>query len=905
MPRDPEIRGVPRSVRVPRAVEHDVNDEIAFHIESRARELGDQGVPIDRAREIAEREFGDVAASRRELAAVDRRRMRRRRLLGWLEAMGQDLRFAARSLRRAPGFSLTAGLTLAIGLGACTAIFAVVNGVLLRPLPYGRPDRLVAPLHDMPGVNLTHEPQSASTYFTYKRLARTIDDIGLYDQNAVNVSVPGATDAQRVTSASVTASLLRLLEVPPIVGRTFTEDEDRRGGPPVVVIGEGLWRARFGGKKSAVGQALDVNGTTRRIVGVMPLDFRFPTPATQLWTPMALDSVALDDAAFTHESVARLKAGVTPADAQRDFASVLPRVAELYEKFVRGISTTAMLRQLKPVPVVVPLRDDMTAGAASMLWMLAASAALVLIVACANVANLTLVRADARQRELGVREALGAGRGRLVTHFLAESVILAGVAGVVGLAAAAVVVRLLATSGPADIPRLAEIRIDAGATAFLLAAAVFAAAACGIAPALRTWRGSRRLGEGSRGGTVSRAQQRLRGVLVAGQIAVSLVVLVASGLLLRTFERLHGVRPGFDPEHVATFWMSLPRPRYTDASMARLVAELTDRARRLPGVQSAGITSRLPLEPYGQFQNPLYPEDDASYATKLPPLQLFTSADAEYFRTMRIPIIAGRNFDRLEAQRVGEAIISATTARQFWKDSTGVAAIGKQFRALPGAPLFTVIGVAGDVRDSSLAFPAGADVYFPEVVGTDSTYKQIRRTLALVVRTSGDPSAIEASVRSLVSALDPTIPLFEVKPMSAAYAASLAQLTFVILIVGSAAVVTLLLGMVGLYGVLAYIVTLRTRELGIRIALGATPQRVASAMARYGLTLAAAGVMAGLTAFAGVARFLGAMVFGVAPDDPLTVAAATLLLLVIAAGASWLPARRAARIDPADALRAD
>ena len=906
MTHDPEIRGVRRSLRVPRAVEREVSDEIAFHIESRARELNDGGMPLDQAREAAEREFGDVAASRRELAAVDRRRMRRRRLLAWLEAIAQDLRFAARSLRRSPAFSLTAGSTLAIGLGACTAIFAVVNAVLLRPLPYGTPERLVAPLFDMPGVDLTHEPQSASTYFTYRRLARTIEDIGLYEESAVNVSLPGGTaDAQRVTSASVTASLLRLLEVPPLLGRTFTDDEDRPGGPPVVMISETMWRERFAASESAVGSLVDVDGKTRRIVGVLPLRFRFPQAATRLWMPLSIDPVALDEAAFNYSSVARLKPGVTPADARREFASLLPRVADLYPRFVRGITTAAILAQVKPVPVIVPLRDDMTAGVASPLWMLAASAGLVLLVACANVANLALVRADARQRELGVREALGAGRARIISQFFAESGVLAAFGAAAGLAAAAIVVRLLATSGPADIPRLGEARIDVAATAFVGAATVFVLGVCGAIPALRAWRGRPALIDGSRGGTGNRAQQRLRGALVTGQIAVSLVVLAASGLLLRTFERLHAVRPGFEPDHVATFWMSLPRSRYSTASVARFAAELTARASRLPGVQSVGITSRLPLESYGLNQNPLYPKDDGAYATKLPPLQLFASVSGGYFSTMGIRIIAGRNFDRLDGQRVDEAIISATTARQFWKDSTGVAALGRQFRALPGAPLYTVIGVAADVRDSSLAFPPGADVYFPEVVGADSTYKQIRRTLALAVRTSGNPAAIESSVRRLVNDLDPTIPLFDVKPMSAVYAASLARLTFVMLILGSAAVVTLLLGMVGLYGVLAYLVTLRTRELGIRIALGAAPRRVAAAMARHGLVLAGAGVALGLLVFAVVARFLGAMLFGVKTSDPLTLAAATSLLLVIAAAASWLPARRAARIDPADALRSD
>ena len=907
MPREPHIRGLRRWLRLPRAVERDVSDEIAFHLESRIRELIDEGSTPGVARAIAELEFGDISASRRELAAVDRRRMRRRRLVGWIEALVQDLRFAGRSLRRSPSFTVTAGLTLAIGLGACAAIFAVVNGVLLRPLPYGRPDRLVTALYDMPGVNLSHEPQAAFSYFTNRRLAHTIEDIGVYDQSAVNVSEPdGTTPPQRIPAALVTASLLRLLEVPPILGRTFTEDEDRPGGPSVIVIGETMWRERFAADPDIIGRTLDVNGSTRRIVGVMPRRFRFPA-ITQLWLPLAIDPVALDQLGFTHASVARLKPGVTPADAQRDFASVLPRAPELYPSFVRGITTAAIMQQTKPIPVIVPLQDDMTVGVASTLWMLAASAALVLFVACANVANLTLIRADARQRELAVREALGAGRARLVAHFFAESAILAGAAGVIGLGAAAVVVRWLAASGggPSEIPRLADVRIDASAAAFMLVAGALVAAVCGIVPALRRVGATRPLAEGSRGGTIGRRQQRLRGALVAGQIAVSLVVLAASGLLLRSYQRLHAVRPGFDPEHVATFWMSLPRPPYNDESIARFFANLSDRASRLPGVQSAGLTSRLPLEPNGLNQSPLYPEDDATYATKLPPLQLFTAVNGEYFQTMRIPLVAGRTFERLDGQRAHEAIVSITTAKQFWKDSTGIAALGKRFRPLPGASLYTVIGVAGDVRDTALSAPPAAAVYFPEVAGTDSVAKQIRRTIALVLRTNAEPTGLDASVRQIAHDIDPTIPLFDIKPMATVVSSSLARLTFVVLVLGSAAVVTLLLGVVGLYGVLAYLVTLRTRELGIRIALGATPRRVASAMTRYGLGLAGIGLAAGLASFALVARFIGAQLFGVRANDPLTLLLATVLLLVVAAAASWLPARRAARIDPADALRAE
>ena len=596
---------------------------------------------------------------------------------------------------------------------------------------------------------------------------------------------------------------------------------------------------------------------------------------------------------------------MTPADAQRDFASVLPRVPELYPNFVRGITTAAIMQQTKPIPVIVALQDNMTVGIASTLWMLAASTALLLFVACANVANLTLIRADARQRELAVREALGAGRARLVSQFFAESAILAGAAGVIGLAAAAVVVRWLTASGPTAFPRLAEVRIDSSVAAFTLVVATLVAGVCGLVPALRSAGATRPLAEGSRGGTIGRRQHRFRGALVAGQIAVSLVVVAASGLLLRSYQRLHTVRAGFDPEHVTTFWMSLPRPAYNDDRIARFFADLTERASRIPGVQSAGLTSRLPLQANGLNQNPLYPEDDAAYATKLPPLQLFTAVNGEYFHTMRIPLVAGHTFDRLDAQRANEAVVSRTTAKQFWKDSTGVAALGKRFRPLPGAAFYTVIGVAGDVRDTALSAPPTAAVYFPEVAGTDAVSKQIRRTMALVLRTNAEAAGLDASVRRIAHDIDPTIPVFDVKPMA----------TIVLVVAGT-----------------THVRDPRSRNCGGR-----------DAAARRGRSLRRAGVSrhvadagagdshgAGRDASAcgvgddalrtragrhrarrrsGVVRARGSLhrcaaVRG-ASQRPVTLLAATILLVVVAGAASWLPARRAARIDPADALRAE
>jgi putative ABC transport system permease protein len=820
-----------------------------------------------------------------------------------------SLRHALRSLARTPVFTLTAVFTLVIGVAATVAIFTVVNRVLLRPLPYGNSERLVGAWHDMPPLNLTHTQHTLSTYFAYQRHAKSIEGIGVYQEGSVNVADPGgAGEPQRLACSWITSTVIPVLQIQPTLGRNFTEAEDRPKGPNVVIISDAMWRARFNGDRSVIGRTLDVNGTSRQIVGVMPATFRFPLAATQLWLPLALDPNSAYSDGFNYDGVARLKPGVTLEAAHSDFAAVLKRLPELFPAFAPGVSTQMVMDQAKPVPSLIPMRKDVTGDIAGTLWMIAAAAGLVLLVACANVANLILVRADSRQRELAVREALGAGRARVLGHFLAESAVLSFAAGVLGLGIATLAVRMLVVSGPTDLPRLAEVSV--GATEVLFAALVsgLVALVCSIIPALRIGRvqlGSA-LREGGRGGTTGRARQRVRGVLVAAQIALALVVLAGSGLLLRTFQRLNAVQPGFDAERVTTYWLAAPSARYrNDTALVQFYSQLTAKVAALPGVQSVGISSRLPLMRHGMNLNPFYTEDDASSAAKIPQLHIFTTIDGGYFRTMGIPLIAGRNFDALETQRGSEAIVSQRTAEQFFKDSTGRAALGKRFRPLPSGPWYTIIGVAGNARDTALTAIASHTVYFPQSLPLDTLFSQMRRTMALVVRSTGEPAAIIPTVRGALRELDPTLPAFDVQPMSTVIRASMARLQFVILILGSAALVALLLGAVGLYGVMAYLVTLRTRELGVRIALGAQPRAVAAMMTRQGLVLTAGGIAGGLIMFSLVARFLRTFLFGVAPSDPVALLGASLTLVVIASLASWIPARRASRVNPVEALRAE
>ncbi len=820
-----------------------------------------------------------------------------------------DIVYACRSLRRAPLFSASVILTLTIGIGSAAAIAAVVNAVLIRPLPYGHPGRLVGVWFDMPPLSLTHAQQTPGTYRTFKQFAHTIEGIGLYQDGSLNVSDPdGRGEPQRLTSAWTTASTIPLLEVSPILGRTFSDADDVPKGPLVTVISEGLWRSRYGADKNAIGKRLIIAGRSAEIIGVMPASFQFPKAEIKLWLPLQLDPNDPYPGGFNFNAVARLKPGVSIDAAQRDFANVLPRVVEVAPNMAPTVPMRMVLAQAKLAPRLVPMRDDVVGDVSGTLWMVAATAVLVLLVTCANVANLLLVRADARHRELSVRAALGAGSARVLGHFFAESAVLAAISAALGIGVAAVAIRALVSAGPSEIPRLAEVHVDCAVVAFTLIVAALVALACSTMPAVRFLRADPLSGlrDGGRGGTVGAHRQRARGALVAAQVAFALVVLAASGLLLRSFQHLRAVRPGFNADNVATLWLSIPSQRYpSDTSVAQFYTRLVEQAAQLPGVTAAGITSHLPFGGDGMDQDPFYVEGDESSTKKIPPLEIYQSVDGGYFKAMGIPLIAGRTFDRLERQRGNEAIISQATARFAFHDSTGQSALNKRFQDLPGGPWHTVIGVVGSVRDTALAAPSSRAVYLPEAPGGERDLGQLPRTIALVVRTRGNEAEATRAVQTMIRNIDPTLPTFGVRSMRTAVDASMARVTFTMIVLAVAALVTLILSVVGLYAVIAYVVTLRTRELGVRIALGAQPRAVAAMVTRQGMALCGVGMLAGLVLAAVTGRFLRSFLFEVAPSDPVVLGGTVAVLLLAAFVASWIPARRAARVDPIEALRAD
>ncbi|MBC7895399.1 MAG: ABC transporter permease, partial [Cytophagaceae bacterium] len=701
-----------------------------------------------------------------------------------------------------------------------------------------------------------------------------------------------------------------LLRAAPLRGRAFSEDEGRPNGARVVILSEDFWRRRFGADPSLVGRTVQMDGHDVEVVGIMPAGFRFPDAGTQAWAPLVMDPAERMGGGFNWGGIGRLRAGVSVATAQADVERGLTRVSELYPFLAPGVSMEGVVKNAKLTPSVRPLRNDVIGPFAQVLWVVAATAGLVLLVACANVANLLLVRAEGRQKELTVRAALGAGHGKVIAHFLAESLVLGIIGGAIGLGLAVAGVSLLVRYGPSELPRLAEVSVDGASLAFGFIAAIAASLAATLVPA---WRQGRvnlgaMLREGGRSGTAGKARQQTRGILVAAQVALAMVLLAGSGLLARSVMQLQQVRPGFDASNLLSFRVELPSTTYKNsAARARFHGDLMARLAALPGVRAVGATSKLPLLIDGSNLNPVERADKPAGPDRLPPLATLIRVNDSYFRAMGVPLVAGRTFTGMDAQTPFEAVISRKVAADFWGDSTGTAALGQQVKPLNGAA-YTVIGVVETVRDTSLAATPSAQVYFPMTVssneGADSDIQGIG-AVSFVVRASGDALALAPAVRRTVESIDRSLPVFNLRALDEIVAQSYARLTFTLLVLAVAAGAALLLGAVGLYGVVAYIVTLRTREIGVRIALGAQPSAVGRGVARQGLVLAIAGAGAGLLVFMLLARTLRAFLYGVAPIDPITMFAVTVILVMVAAIASWLPARRAARIDPVDAMRAD
>ncbi len=810
------------------------------------------------------------------------------------------LAHALRSLKRSPGFTITVILSLFLGLVSAGSLFAIVYGVLLAPLPYGEPDRLVSV--GLQTAELQPLGQPPALQSTYQQHARSLAGIGFYRTGNANIwSEGGDSAAESVVATWVSASMLPLLQIPPLLGRSFTAEEEIRSGPDAAILSESEWRTRFNAAPDVLGKVIMVNSVPRQIVGVMPARFSFPTADTRVWVPVKHNNRAtVGD--FSLTGVARLAPGFTAVQAQQELAAILPRMAETFPQLESGGSTTSWLAELKPRPVLLPLLERVTGDISGTLWMLAAAATLVLLVSWANVASLMLIRADERQTELAVRAALGAGRMPLASHFFGEALVLGTIAGLLALLAAPGAVAALVAFGPKDVPRLAELNFGLPAIAFMALLTLAGVIVCTLAPGLRIARASlsSRLADGGRSQSAGESRQRLRLSISVLQIAVALMVSLGSALLLRSAHQLSQVHPGFDATDVVTLRTQLPYARYDQAGGVDFYARLSERVRQLPSVSAVGLASKVPLGS-GYLQEQALAIDGDSQSLSLP----MNIVDGGYFAAMKIPLLAGSQFRPLTLERSEDIIISQRAVAMLFGDASAPSAIGKRLTLSPAGPGYRIVGVVGDVRAGALTTPPEPLVYRPPVVAIDPGVEvEAPRNLALVVRSTGPTSTVVPAIRQIVRDLDPAVSIFAVDTMSDVLRASTARLSLMLTLMSTAAAITLLLGCIGLYGVMAYLVALRSREFGVRVALGAEPGQIAGWVLRRGLALATAGIAIGLVLYAMAAPYLRTFLYGVGAGDPLTLGAVTLLLAAMAALASWIPALRAARVDPAEALKA-
>jgi predicted permease len=860
-----------------------VDDELAFHLDMRTERNLALGMSPDEARREAEQRFGEVTPVRDALVDHDSKRHARTQRAELFSDLIHDVRFGIRSLRRAPGFTLAATLTLALGIGANAAIFSVVDALLLRPLPYARPQELVS----LGGG-------SAGEYLALRERLRSVGQMAAWVEQTHPID--DGHESVRAEGAAMTTNMLSLLGVSPAMGRGFAEQDAVIGNNAVVIVSHGLWQRRFGGAADVIGRRVNIEGIPYAIVGVMPASFKFPNKTTEYWQPYAFElrNQGLIWAVGGKRFIGRLAPGATLAQAEREVRTVWPSLRRLNPLWDPGESYGREA-------TVKPLQDQIVGSARSLALMLFGSVLLVLLIACVNVANLLLARATARERELAVRAALGGGRSRLVRQLVTESVLLALCGAVLGIVVGIVAIHALVAALPAGVPRADEIGLNASVLSYTALLSICTGLLFGIVPAWRATApaSARRsvVGFGRRA-TAGPAHARTSAVLVAGEIALAVLLAVSSILLVRSFGAMRSTATGFDAENLVAARVTPPIATFREpAQLTTFYTDVLDRARAVPGIRSAAAVDKLPMAQsvWGMAIRVEHQFEDGRHV--LPDIWHYQSVTSDYFATMGIPMLQGRAFndaDRADALPV--AIVSRSVARRFWPNED---AVGKRVGYPYDNQWMTIVGVVPDTKQDSLRDTLTTSIYTP--------WRQRSRMsgaeMWLVVRAAGDPASIAASLRRIITETNRSVAASDVRTMNAVVDRSLSTTRFTTIVVASFAALALILGAVGIYGVMSYLVSQRTREMGIRLALGATRRQVMSLIVGRAVRLAAIGGAAGLAAAMLVTRALRQWLYGVSPNDPTTLAIVALLFLAVSTVASSAPAFRATQVDPSRSLR--
>jgi predicted permease len=890
------VRGL-RNLLRRKYADEDIADEVdSFFAEAKAA-FEARGLTAHDAARAARIRVGSTTALREQV-----------RSYGWenlVSGMLQEMRYTLRRLRATPGFTLVSIGTLALGLGATTAIFNVINGVLLKPLPYAHPEQLVSLWMTAPGVKIEDLNMGPSVYFTMADDSRAFQAVSIWTSGTT--SITGNGQPEQVSAIFASHELLPILGVKPQLGRLFTAADDDPKGTRTVMLSDGYWRSHFGGDHSVLGRRLLIEGNPVSIIGLLPPSFQFMDQKADLLIPLRFDPAKTNLGVFSYLGVGRLKPGVTLKQADADLARMLPLVLQRFPP--PAGYTVKMFEDARIAPNFRLLKDDLVGDIGNVLWVLMATVGIVLLIACANVANLLLVRAETRQQELAIRAALGAAWTRIARELLFESVTLGLVGGVVGLGLSWTALKLLLASDLVRLPRAHNIHIDAWVLLFAMATSITVSVLFGLIPVARY--GKPHIADALRGGgrsmSPSRDRHRVRSLLVVVQVALALILLVTSGLMIRTFRNLHDVDPGFtNPAQIQTVRIAIPDEQVKEPErVMRMEQAMLAKISAINGVRSASITSSVTMGGY-EANDPVYAEDKSYREGTLAPLRRFKWIAPGYFKTMGQRMLAGRDLTWAEIDNQRSlALVSENTAREMW--GSPQAAIGKRIRVNLKDDWCEVIGVVSDEHTDGVDKKAPTIVYWPLFQKKfEAAPVNVQRSVAFVIRTPRAGSlSFRDELRNAIWSIDANLPLANVETVEALYNRSLARTSFTLIILAIAGGMALLLGIVGIYGVISYSVSQRTREIGIRLALGAPIAQVTTAFVRSGLILSAIGCACGLVAALVLAPLMRSLLFSVSPSDPLTYVAMAVALIFAAALASYLPARRATKIDPVEALRAE